>query len=103
MRDSSPSISDSIASFASEISSQSIQREFAVAVLKQIQDIQKQQADALLKMINQSPSPEGIGKYTDMGIQGLPITNRKSGADLKTPRFLCYDSNQTITIIVSVN
>lgn len=65
---SSHSISDSIASLASEISSQSNQREFAVAVLKQIQDIQKQQADALLKMINQSPSPEGIRKYLEMGI-----------------------------------
>jgi hypothetical protein len=44
---------------------ENISQQIAISVLKQAQDIQQQQADALVQMIRQS-SPEGTGSLVNL-------------------------------------
>jgi hypothetical protein len=66
MNVSGPSMTDSLANLFTGMQAGQVQAEIAVAVLKQIQDQQGQQAQALLKMISQAPSLEGTGQIVDL-------------------------------------
>ncbi len=57
---------DSLASLATEMKGANIGTQIGVAVMKQIQQSQEQMAAALLQMIAQSPSPEGVGQNIDI-------------------------------------
>jgi len=57
-----------MASTASELKSGQLISQISVAVFKQIQDQQQQQADMLIQMINQTPRPslDGTGQIIDI-------------------------------------
>lgn len=59
---------DSLASLATGMKSSNLGQQIGVAVLKQIQDSQEQMAAGLLKMIAQTPSPEGVGQNVDISV-----------------------------------
>ncbi len=51
--------SNALASLATDMKAEDVQMQIAMAVLKQIQDQQKQQAEAFVEMLQQSPSVTG--------------------------------------------
>ena len=55
------SMSSQLADWATALKGDGLQMQIGVAVLKQIQDQQKQQAEALIKMMNQTPRPAASG------------------------------------------
>lgn len=65
--DSANSLSSSLAAMASDMQASNLQLAFSVAVMKNVQDSQKQFASALLEMISKSPSPDpAIGRNLDV-------------------------------------
>lgn len=60
------SSSDYLLRTASQLQGGQVQAEIATAVLKNLMDQQAQAAQALLKMMQQSPSPEGTGRIVDI-------------------------------------
>ncbi|GEM_PF-1127130 len=60
------SMTNALAGMASDMHSQQIGLELATAVLKQIQDQQNMQAQALLEMIRNTPSPSGTGQIVNI-------------------------------------
>ena len=61
------SMSTGLASLASQMGSDRVGAQITMAVLKQIQDQQKMQADALIQMMQQSQVPvsDGVSQYVD--------------------------------------
>lgn len=57
---------DSLATLATQMKGSEVNSQIAVAILKQTQDSQQQFADALVKMINQTPSLDGTGQKIDV-------------------------------------
>jgi hypothetical protein len=63
----SPTLSNVLAGSAAEVSGGQIQTQIAVAVLKQLQEQQAQQSQALLKMIQQpAPTLDGTGTIVNV-------------------------------------
>ena len=64
------SVSSDLSSYlidsASQMKSDQLGLQFQTAVLKEMMDQQKMQANALLEMINRTPSPEGTGSLVDV-------------------------------------
>jgi hypothetical protein len=61
------SMSTGLASLASQMGADRVGAQITIAVLKQIQDQQKMQADALIQMMQQSQIPvsDGVSQYVD--------------------------------------
>lgn len=53
-------------SLASSLQSQPVAQQIAVAITKQIQDQQKQQAQAIVEMMRQMPGMPGVGENLDI-------------------------------------
>jgi hypothetical protein len=68
MHISNDSLNDPLACLASNLSSDQVQLQLAVAVMKQIQEQQEAQAAGLLKMIHQTQSLNGTGRRVDVSI-----------------------------------
>lgn len=65
--DSANSLSSALAAMASDMQADNLQLAFSVAVMKNVQDSQKQFTNALLEMISKSPSPDpAIGRNLDV-------------------------------------
>lgn len=62
------SLTDSIVAMASGSQSLDVQTKIAAAVMKQIQDQQKQEAKAILKMIEQSRVAAGVGTNVNIAV-----------------------------------
>jgi len=60
------SLIDSLASQAVSMQSGNVATQISSAVLKNILDAQKQQGEALVAMISQSPSLDGTGQLIDV-------------------------------------
>lgn len=60
------STTDSLAAAASNLQSGNIARQISVAVMKQVLDGQKQQGEALVQMIQNTPSLDGTGSILDI-------------------------------------
>jgi hypothetical protein len=60
------SLTDSLVNMASNLQASKVAMQIGVAVLKQIQDQQKAQAQALINMISQTPSLDGTGQVVDV-------------------------------------
>ena len=60
------SFSNSLASQATQMQASAIQQQLSVAMLKNTLDNQKQQANALVEMIRQTPSASGTGSLLDV-------------------------------------
>jgi hypothetical protein len=60
------SFSNSLASQATQMQASAIQQQLSVAVLKNTLDNQKQQGNALVEMIRQTPSVSGTGSLIDV-------------------------------------
>ena len=60
------SFSNSLASQATQMQASAIQQQLSVAVLKNTLDTQKQQANALVEMIRQTPLVSGTGSLLDV-------------------------------------
>lgn len=62
------SMADSLASMATQAKAEDIRGQIAVAVLKQVQDQNAQQAEALLEMMRATPAPAvaGLGGNVDL-------------------------------------
>ncbi|MCC7354102.1 MAG: putative motility protein [Anaerolineae bacterium] len=58
--------STALASLATGMKAQDVQMQIALAVLKQIQEQQKQQAEAFVEMIQQATPPVGSGQSLDL-------------------------------------
>jgi hypothetical protein len=52
---------------ASDMKSSDVQGQIATAVLKQVQDVQEQQAQALLQMMQFQPTLDGSGQIVNVG------------------------------------
>ena len=63
---SSVGMSNALATLATDMKTNHVQSEIALAVLKQIQAQQEQQAAALMEMIRQAPGPAGTGQYVNI-------------------------------------
>jgi hypothetical protein len=68
MNISGASMSDGLASMASSMQASNLGLQFSTAVMKKVMDTQKMQGDALVAMINQTPtaSLNGIGSIIDV-------------------------------------
>lgn len=55
-----------LASLATDMKAQDVQMQIALAVLKQIQEQQKQQAEAFVEMIRQTPPAAAGGQRLDL-------------------------------------
>ena len=64
------SIENTLASMASNMVGGSVQQKISTAVVKQIMDSQQMQAQALLKMIQNGPTPtlDGTGTNVNIGV-----------------------------------
>ena len=64
------SIENTLASMASSMVGGSVQQKISTAVVKQIMDSQQMQAQALLKMIQNGPTPtlDGTGTNVNIGV-----------------------------------
>lgn len=61
------SLENQLAAMATDWQAEQLQLQLSVAVLKSIQDQQETQAQALIKMIRQSPSPDAaVGTLIDV-------------------------------------
>jgi len=60
------SFSDSLLNTAVSLKTMSSQSSITVAVMKQIQEQQKIEAEGLLKMINSTPTPGDVGSIVDV-------------------------------------
>jgi DnaJ-class molecular chaperone len=60
------SFSDSLLNTAVSLKTMSSQSGITVAVMKQIQEQQKIEAEGLLKMINSTPTPGDVGSIVDV-------------------------------------
>lgn len=60
------SFSNYIVNQATNIQQENISLQFAMAILKQQQDVQEMQAQAIIEMIQRSPSPQGVGSNVDV-------------------------------------
>jgi hypothetical protein len=60
------SFSDSLLNTAVSLKTMSFQSSITVAVMKQIQEQQKIEAEGLLKMINSTPTPGDVGSIVDV-------------------------------------
>jgi hypothetical protein len=60
------SMVSSLTGTANEYQATNVGTQIATAVLRQQQDLQKAEGEALLKMIQKTPSPDGTGKVVDL-------------------------------------
>ena len=60
-------MSNSLATQATEMKSLNVASQINIAVIKQMQEQQQQQADALIAMIQDTPTPiaDGVSQYVD--------------------------------------
>ncbi|MCI0521560.1 MAG: putative motility protein [Chloroflexi bacterium] len=63
---STSSIETSLPLLAGSMKAQETMMRLSMAIFKQIQDSQEMQAQALINMINQTPSPDGTGRVVDV-------------------------------------
>jgi hypothetical protein len=62
------SMTDNLATMATNLQSNNMSLQFGTAVMKNILDSQKQQGEALVRMINQTPSLNGTGTRIDISV-----------------------------------
>ncbi len=60
------SSTDYLLGAVSQMQAGQVQSEISAAVLKSLMDQQEQQAQALVGMLRQSPSPDGVGRIVDI-------------------------------------
>jgi hypothetical protein len=63
---SNSSIETSLPLLAGSMQAQETMMRLSMAIFKQIQNSQEMQAQALINMINQAPSPDGTGRIVDV-------------------------------------
>jgi len=59
-------MSNDMARIATDAQGEKIQGQITTSVLKEIQDMQKAQGDALVKMIESRPTPQGTGQIINL-------------------------------------
>jgi hypothetical protein len=64
----SNSMSDGLANLATNMQSNNLGLQFSTAIMKNVMDNQKQVGEALVKMINSTPSLDGTGAHIDIRI-----------------------------------
>lgn len=68
MNISSNPMNDGLANLATNMQSNSMGLQLSTTILKNVMDNQKQQGQALVKMINSTPSLDGTGAHIDIRI-----------------------------------